>query len=144
MSSHEPERRIDRSQIRVEAVRKQLERAAADGGFDLLVLADEGGSLIGGAGGGKAHDPEEVAAFAGHLADIRRILSKHLHVYDTEEIRVIRAIGRELVCRFFRFRSTGLVLIAFARDSEPSREHLDRAVTGVQRILEAKDLELDG
>ena len=59
------ERRRDRSTVRVEAIRKQLEAIATEGDIEYIALADEFGFVIGEAGGGQFMNPADVERF-GH------------------------------------------------------------------------------
>lgn len=67
MSSDLPERRRRRSEDPITALHYQLAAARADGGLDTVVLVDESGCLVAGAGAWPAC--EELAAYAPLLAN---------------------------------------------------------------------------
>lgn len=140
MEEQTTERRSDRSDIRIEAVQKQLRHVAEDGAIDLMLVADKRGGLVGAVEGADRDRAEELAAMSGTLYEFRETLLQSADIRDMMDIAIRQTSGRRLTCRFFEFRRTSLVLMAVTRGWEIAEDLLDRVVTGVHRILEAKDL----
>jgi len=136
----EQERRRDRSTVRVEAIRKQLETIAAEGDIEYIALADELGFVIGEAGGGKFMSPSDVERFRNVLTKFKELLATHMDLHQVAEASVIRLDDRRLVCRFFEFGDQELSVLTVTRGKDPSSSLMDRTVTGVIRILNAYDM----
>jgi len=134
------ERRRDRSTVRVEAIRKQLETIAEEGEIEYIALADELGFVIGEAGGGKLLNPADVERFRNVLTKFKELLSIHMDLHQVAEASVIRLDDRRLVCRFFEFGDQELSVLTVTRGRDPSSHLMDRTVSGVIRILSAYDI----
>ena len=133
------DRRRDRSPVRVEALKKQLEHVAREGGFELMVLQDDSGHVV--QEFQRTDDDHEwdMAAFHRVLAGFKALLAQQLGLHRPTEVTVLAMGGARLSCRRFDYGDSELSLTIVTRNSIPS-ELVDRTVTGVQRILAAADL----
>ncbi len=129
------ERRGDRSEIRPDAVRKQLEHVAREGEFELLVLADGEGFDVGWTGDDETYGPEEVQAYGSLLTSMKSLIARYHDLSEVAEADILRVDGRRIVCRWFRWRSSDLGLLGITRTAELHSDLIDRVVSGVQRIL---------
>jgi len=132
------ERRKDRSTVRVEAIRKQLEHIAREGDIEYVAVADELGFVIGEAGAGKF--PHDVERFRNVLTKFKELLAVHMDLHQVSEASIIRLDERRLCCRFFEFGDQELSVLTVTHGRDPSSRLMDRTVSGVIRILSAYDL----
>jgi hypothetical protein len=134
------ERRRDRSTVRVEAIRKQLETIAQEGEIEYIAVADELGFVIGEAGGGNFLTASDVEKFRTVLTGFKGLLAEHMNLHQISEASVVRFDERRIVCRFFEFSDQELSVITVTRGRDPSSRLMDRTVNGVIRILSAYDM----
>jgi hypothetical protein len=126
-STPSSERRTRRSRDPVTALHYQLASTRALGGLDAVVLVDDSGCLVAGAGAWPAC--EELAAYAPLLEDpskiVRRAVSER-----------IGELSRRATTRVVDLDGSGLVVSC--RGGVVDRAlFLDMAATGVRRILSA-------
>lgn len=130
MNAPTSERRRRRSEDVITALHYQLSHARVDGGLDALVLADESGSVIAGAGAWPVC--EELAAFAPLMAEPANMVSPSSSSYRGED-------SRDVVVRVVRFEGTDVLLAARGAAANQQDEPLQRAVAGCKRILSAEN-----
>ncbi|MEN8151644.1 MAG: hypothetical protein ABFS86_17645 [Planctomycetota bacterium] len=134
------DRRRDRSTVRVEAIRKQLETIAREGDFEYVAVADELGFVLGEAGGGHFLCAADVERFRRVLTKFKELLVDHMDLHQVAETRVVRLDDRRLLCRFFEFGDQELSVLTVTKGRDPDADLLDRTVAGVTRILNGYDL----
>jgi hypothetical protein len=123
-----PERRHRRSDDPVTALHYQLASTRAEGALEALVLVDDRGCLVAGAGAWPIC--EELAAYAPLLADPSRIAraevgSRLAAISANVAVRSVSIDGAE-------------ALLCGRGGGEGGRASLDRAATGCLRILRAR------
>jgi hypothetical protein len=122
-----PERRRRRSRDAVTALHYQLSSTRSLGGLDAVVLVDDSGCLVAGAGAWPAC--EELAAYAPLLEDpsriVRRTVSARIEqLSQTTATRVVDIDGAEVV-------------LSCRGGATDRAMFLDLAADGVRRILSA-------
>ncbi|MHC4859793.1 MAG: hypothetical protein ACYTDY_06845 [Planctomycetota bacterium] len=133
-------RRRDRTLVRVDAVRKQLEHLAREGDLVMIAVQDETGLVLGEVNISEEELEWDLAAFHQVLAGFRSLLGTHMDLHLPEEVRVAGLDGHRLVCRYLAYGDEVLTVLAVARGRHPPADLLDRAVSGVRRILAAIDM----
>ena len=134
------DRRTDRSLVRVEAVRKQLEQVAREGEFKLMLLQDDTGHVLEQVDGTDDDHEKDLASFHRVLTGFKALLTEHMSLHRPEEAAVVAMDGHRLVCRFLEYGDSELLLIIVTRGRQAPRDLVDRAVQGIQRILTALDV----
>ena len=124
MAHLDQDRRQRRSEDPITALHYQLAHARHNGGFDALVLVDQAGMLVAGAGAWPVC--EELAAFAPLLAD----QSPRPPACHPELSRLRPRV------RLQTLRVQGATVLLAARgQGEDQGEHLESAAAGCLRIL---------
>ncbi len=124
----------------MEALARQFDRVALEGGFDLVVLAGESGETI---ATGSVMDREAaraLSAFSASALRIRRHLNCLLPLERSSEIHIGDAGGTKIYLKFFEFNDQRLVVAARAFKPRCDPALLNRLTTGAKRILEAREL----
>ncbi len=134
------ERRYYRSEVRVEALARQFDQVALEGGFDLVVLTGESGEPI---ACGSVMDQASVLALSAFGASALRLqqhLTGLLPLKRDTEILIGDAAGAKIHLKFFEFNGQRLVVAARAFKPRCDPALLNRLCTGAKRILEAREL----
>ena len=134
------ERRQNRSEVRVEALARQFDQVALEGGFDLVIVTGESGDAI---AAGSVMNQEAVRTLSAFGASALRLL-QHLNgllpIEPNTEIHVGVAAGAKIHLKFFEFHGQRLVVAARAFNPQCDPALLERLSTGAKRILEAREL----
>ncbi|MFO0661128.1 MAG: hypothetical protein U0165_15040 [Polyangiaceae bacterium] len=137
MNAPTSERRRRRSADVITALHYQLAHARQDGGFDALVLADETGALIAGAGAWPVC--EELAAFAPLLAGPA---GDPKPVAMTDSVKVEASeIKSQVALRLMHVDGSEVLFVARGPEHEGRQGSIRRAITGCRRILGAESAE---
>ncbi len=131
--AREPERRIDRSEKQIEALKKQLQYVAREGRFQAALLATADGELI--------NDIESTYK-SDKLSDLANTLNKIIpNARDKADLGPINQItltddsSNTMFFRFFEVLDQPVVLIIITRNAIEEVELIERVVSGVKRIL---------
>jgi hypothetical protein len=125
MVPSDSDRRQRRSNDPITALHYQLAHARHHGGFDALVLVDQAGTLVAGAGAWPLC--EELAAFAPLLADD----PPRLRGWPSE----IHRLRPQVQLQTLRFQGATVLLAARGAAPESADDHLGTAAAGCLRIL---------
>jgi hypothetical protein len=120
------ERRVRRSDDPITALHYQLAHARHAAGLDAVVLVDDAGSLVAGAGAWPVC--EELAAFA-------PLLAQDLPLDGSQTARRLQALRLEVRCKTLTWNGSEVLLAAKIASAEDSEEALWRAASGCLRIL---------
>lgn len=118
----------------ITALHYQLAHARVDGGFDALVLADESGSLIAGAGAWPIC--EELAAFAPILAGPAGD-PRPAAMNDTVKAEAA-SLKSEVALRLMHVDGSEVLLAARGPEHDQRQGSIRRAIAGCRRILGAE------
>ena len=127
------DRRKDRSEIPMEAVKKQLEHIAGEGGFKAALLTTEDGFSV--VDIESNLDSNALAALAGFVWDMNRNVLELTGFEQVDQMTFSGPSGDAVICRAFEAFDQPVVLIAIADFQSPHRDLTDRAVEGIKRIL---------
>ncbi|MFO7950796.1 MAG: hypothetical protein R6U36_10560 [Candidatus Fermentibacteraceae bacterium] len=127
------ERRKDRTDVPLDAVKKQLEHIASEGGFRAALLTTEDGFDV--VNIDSELDSEALAALAGF---VWRMVSTALDLTgleDIDQITMAGPSGDSVICQSFEVAGQPAVLVVIASVEPVHRDLTDRAVEGIKRIL---------
>ncbi|MDM8543696.1 hypothetical protein QUF90_21695 [Desulfococcaceae bacterium HSG9] len=131
--AREQERRKNRSEKQIEALKKQLQHVAREGGFKAALLATADGELI--------NDIESTYE-SDKLSDLANTIGQMLpNARDKADLSPIQQItltdnsGNIMFFRFFNVLEQPVVLIVITRNAITVVELIERAVLGIKRIL---------
>jgi hypothetical protein len=127
MAEHPHERRLRRSDDPITALHYQLAHARHAARLDAVVLVDEAGSLVAGAGAWPVC--EELAAFAPLLAQ------EDLRLDGSQTARRLQALRQEVRCKTLCWNGSEVLLAAKLASPEDFEEALWKAASGCLRIL---------
>ncbi|HRW78761.1 MAG TPA: hypothetical protein P5207_08855 [Candidatus Sabulitectum sp.] len=128
------ERRRDRTEIPIDAVKKQLEKIAREGGFKAALLATrEGFDVVETESG---IDSSILAALAGLLFEMSTEIRDFSGARHLDHLTMSGPRGDAVICRFFDLMDQPVALIIITEMQSRYRELTDRAVDGIKRILE--------
>lgn len=127
------ERRRDRSEIPMKAVRKQLEHVAREGGFKAALLTTEDGFSV--VDIESNLDSSALAALAGFVWKMNREAVALTGFENIDQITMGGPSGDSVICRSFEVMDQPVVLIVIAAVETACRDLTDRAVQGIRRIL---------
>lgn len=127
------DRRKDRTDMPMEAVQKQLEHIAREGGFKAALLTTEEGLTV--VDIESELDSDALAALAGFAWDMNRNAVDMTGLEDIDQITLGGENGDSILCRSFEVSGQPVVLVAIAGVKTPYRDLTDRAVEGIRRIL---------
>ena len=128
------DRRRDRSEIPMDAVKKQLEQIAREGSFKAALLTTEDGFAV--VDIESKLDSSSLAALAGF------VWTMNMNFFDLEGFEQIDQItlsgpsGDTVICQSFEVLEQPVVLIVIASIESVHRKLTDRAVEGIKRILQ--------
>lgn len=128
------DRRKDRTEIPMDAVKKQLERVAHDGGFKAALLATEDGFAV--VDAESELDSGCLAALAGFIWDMNQEVRDLTGFKQIDQITMSGKTGDTVICQSFEVMDQHVVLIVLASVESSFRELTDRAIEGIKRILE--------
>jgi len=128
------ERRRDRAQIPIEAVKKQLESIARGGRFKAVLLATEEGFDV--VETKSDLDAGSLAALAGMVWDMNNNTRDITSAYQIDHIVMSGKTGDSVICQFFELLDQPVALIVVSENASVHRDLTDRAVEGIKRILE--------
>ena len=134
------DRRRDRCDERPQAIAKQLEAVVKHQKLNLLIVIDDQGELVGKNESAKPEDVGELALVGVDALQFRSQISNHLSMDDSVGLTIRRPYLRGMAVRFVDFRGTKLAVVARSNGTVIDPDNLDRAVSGVSRILEGEDL----
>ncbi len=120
------ERRLRRSDDPITALHYQLAHARHAAGLDAVVLVDDAGSLVAGAGAWPVC--EELAAFA-------PLLAQDTPFDGSQTALRLQTLRQEVRCKTLTWNGSEVLLAAKLASPEDSEEALWRAASGCLRIL---------
>ncbi len=127
------DRRKDRSEIPMDAVKKQLEHIAREGGFKAALLAtDEGFAVV---DIESRLDSGSLAALAGFIWEMNKEALDLTGFKQIDQITMSGKTGDSVICQSFEVIDQHVILIVIADVKSEYRKLTDRAVEGIKRIL---------
>lgn len=127
------DRRKDRSDVPMEAVRKQLEHIAREGGFKAALLTTEDGFAV--ADIKSNLDSDALAALSGFVWRMNRNAIDLTGFGSIDQITMSGPACDSVICQSFDIEGEPVVLTVIACVEDQYRELTDRAVEGIRRIL---------
>ncbi|NOQ23066.1 MAG: hypothetical protein GQ565_10530 [Candidatus Aegiribacteria sp.] len=127
------DRRKNRSEIPMKAVKKQLEEIARKGGFKAALLTTEDGFAV--VNIESELDSSSLAALAGFVWTMNMNVLDLTGFEGLDQITMSGPSGDSIICQSFEVMDQPVVLIAIASVESPYRKLTDRAVEGIKRIL---------
>jgi predicted regulator of Ras-like GTPase activity (Roadblock/LC7/MglB family) len=127
------DRRKDRTEVPIQAVQKQLEHVAREGGFKAVLLTTEDGFTV--ADIESKLDSESLAALAGFVWEMTRNAVDLTGFESMDQITMGGASGDSVICRSFDISGQPVVLTVIAEAKSSYRHLTDQAVEGIRRIL---------
>ncbi len=127
------DRRKNRSEIPMEAVKKQLEQIAREGGFKAALLTTEDGFAV--VDIESKLDSSSLAALAGFVWTVNMNVLDLTGFEKIDQITMSGPTGDSVICQSFEVMDQPVVLIVIASVDSAYRELTDRAVEGIKRIL---------
>lgn len=127
------DRRKDRSEIPLEAAKKQLEHIAREGGFRAALLTTEDGFAV--VDIDSQLDSDALAALAGFVWKMNSNALDLTGLQDIDEISLSGPSGDSIICQSFEVAGQPAVLVVIASVEPLYRELTDKAVDGLRRIL---------
>lgn len=129
------ERRKNRTEIPIEAAKRQLENIAKDGGFKAALLATREGFDVVDVKSGV--DSGMLAALAGMMFEMSSEIGEFSGARHIDHLTMSGPKGDAVICRFFKVMDQPVVLIMITELKSRYRDLTDKAVEGIQRILES-------
>ncbi len=130
---HEPERRKDRSIKQIEALKKQLQYVARKGGFKAALLATADGELINDIA--STYQSDKLSDLANTIGQMIPNARKKADLSTMKQITLTDDSGNTMYFRFFKVLDQPIVLIVITSNKIEENELIERAVSGVKRIL---------
>ena len=130
---HEPERRKDRSIKQIEALKKQLQYVARKGGFKAALLATADGELINDIA--STYQSDKLSDLANTIGQMIPNARKKADLSTMKQITLTDDSGNTMYFRFFKVLDQPIVLIVITSNKIEKNELIERAVSGVKRIL---------
>ena len=127
------ERRKNRSEIPMTAVKKQLEQITREGGFKAALLTTEDGFSV--VDVESKLDSGSLAALAGFVWKMNQNVFDLTGFETIDQITMSGISGDSVICRSFEVLDQPVVLIVIADVESAYRDLTDRAVEGIKRIL---------
>jgi hypothetical protein len=127
------DRRKDRSDVPMEAVRKQLEHIAREGGFKAALLTTEDGFAV--VDIESNLDSDALAALSGFVWRMNRNAVELTGFASIDQISMSGHSCDSVICQSFDISGEPVVLTVIACVETPYRSLTDRAVEGIRRIL---------
>ena len=127
------DRRRDRSEIPMDAVKKQLEQIARKGGFKAALLTTEDGFAV--VDIESKMDSSSLAALAGFIWTMNMNVLDLTGFEGLDQITMSGPSGDSVICQSFEVLEQPVVLIVIAGVKSTHRELTDQAVEGIKRIL---------
>ncbi len=133
---YQPERRRDRSDKQIEALKKQLEYVAHKGGFKAALLATGDGELINDID--SEYQSDALSDLANTIGNMIPNARKKAQLSPIKQVLLTADDGNTLLFRFFRALDQPVVLIIITQAANIETQLIERIVTGVKRILREK------
>ena len=130
---HRKDRRKDRSEIPMDAVKKQLEHVAREGSFKAALLATEDGFAV--VDIESRLDSSALAALAGFVWEMYKDVLDLVGFERIDQITMSGKSGDSVIWQSFEVMDQPVVLIVIADVESARRELTDHAVEGIKRIL---------
>jgi len=130
---HEPERRKDRSVKQIEALKKQLQHVAREGGFKAALLATADGELINDIA--STYQSDKLSDLVNTIGQMIPNARKKVDLSAMKQITLTDDSGNTLFFRFFEALDQPVVLVVITSNKIDKNELIERAVSGVKRIL---------
>ncbi|MBN2587901.1 MAG: hypothetical protein JXA64_04380 [Candidatus Fermentibacteraceae bacterium] len=127
------DRRKDRSENPLEAVKKQLEHIAREGGFKAALLTTEDGFAV--ADVESNLDSDALAALAGFVWQMNRTAVELTGFAAIDQMTMSGPSCDSVICQSFDIEGEPVVLIVIACLDNAYRDLTDRAVDGIRRIM---------
>ncbi len=127
------DRRKNRSEIPMKAVKIQLEQIAREGGFKAALLTTEDGFAV--VNIESELDPSSLAALAGFIWTMNMNVLDLTGFEGLDQITMSGPSGDSVICQSFEVMDQPVVLIVIASVDSQHRKLTDRAVDGIKRIL---------
>ena len=127
------DRRKNRSEIPMTAVKKQLEHIARKGGFKAAILTTEDGFAV--VDIESKLDSSSLAALAGFVWKMNNNVLDLIGFENIDQITMSGLSGDSVICQSFEVMDQPVVLIVIASVESPHRKLTDQAVEGIKRIL---------
>lgn len=132
-NSEQPERRRNRSDVPLEAAKKQLEYIARENDLKAALLATEEGISV--VDIDSQYDADFLAAIAGFLLKTSKELEDLDDLAGVDQISMRTPSGNTLICRFFNLLEMPVVLGILTGQDDAMRPITERAITGILRIF---------
>jgi len=130
---HELERRKDRSKKQIEALKKQLQYVARKGGFKAALLATADGELINDIE--STYKSDKLSDLANTIGQMIPNARKKADLSEMKQITLTDDSGNTMFFRFFKALDQPIVLVVITSNKIDKNELIERAVSGVKRIL---------
>ena len=127
------DRRKNRSEIPMKAVKIQLEHIARKGGFKAALLTTEDGFSV--VNIESELDSSSLAALAGFIWTVNMNVLDLTGFEGLDQITMSGPSGESVICQSFEVMDQPVVLIVIASVESPHRKLTDYAVEGIKRIL---------
>ncbi len=127
------DRRKDRTEMPMDAIKKQLEHVAHDGGFKAALLSTEEGFAV--VDIESSLDSSSLAALAGFVWEMNKDVLDLTGFKQIDQITMSGKTGDSVICQSFEVMDQPVVLIVIADVKSGYRELTDHAVEGIKRIL---------
>ena len=127
------DRRRNRSEIPMEAIKIQLEHIAREGGFKAALLTTEDGFTV--VNIESELDSSSLAALAGFIWTMNMNVLDLTGFEGLDQITMSGPSGDSVICQSFEVMDQPVVLIVIANLESHHRKLTDRAVDGIKRIL---------
>ena len=127
------DRRKDRSDVPMEAVKKQLEHIAREGGFKAALLTTEDGFAV--VDVESNLDSDALAALSGFVWSMNRNAVELTGFSSIDQLTMSGRSCDTVICQSFDISGEPVVLTVIACVDTPYRDLTDRAVEGIRRIL---------
>ncbi len=133
---YEPERRKDRSGKQIEALKKQLQYVAREGGFKAALLATADGELINDIE--STYESDALSDLANTIGKMLPNARKKAGLSPIKQIILADDSGNTMFFRFFKVLDQPIVLIILTHNAINEIKLIERTVSGVKRILTQK------
>lgn len=133
---YQPERRRDRSDKQIEALKKQLEYVAREGGFKAALLATDDGELINDMD--SDYQSDALSDLANTIGNMIPNVRKKAQLSPIKQVLLTDDDNNTLLFRFFRALDQPVVLIIITQNANLEIQLIERIITGVKRILREK------
>jgi hypothetical protein len=131
--TREQEKRKNRSEKQIEALKKQLQYVARQGGFKAALLATADGELINDIK--STYKSDKLSDLANTIGQMLPNAREKADMSPIKQITFTDDSGNTIFFRFFKVLEQPVVLIVITRNAIDQTKLIERAVSGVKRIL---------